>query len=82
MQHPGYQHRALVTVVDDVALDCERSHARTELRTCAAHPRMFSQQLESVDDRVNEAIGGGGAGVPGDIGPDLVEVPSARADSR
>ena len=74
MKNPGDQNVVLMTVVDDVVLDCEGSYARTELRTSAAHPRMFSQPLESVDDRVDELIGGGGAGVLGDVGPDLIEV--------
>ena len=42
-----------MTIVDDVVLDRKGSHARAELRTCAAHPRLFGQQIKSVDDVVN-----------------------------
>ena len=60
MQQPGYQDVALVTVVDDVALDGERSNAFAELRPEATHPGLFGQQFEAVDDNVNESVGGGG----------------------
>jgi hypothetical protein len=74
MKNPGDQNIALLTIVDDVVLDREGSHAWTELRTCTTHPRLFGQQIEAVDDVVNESVGGGRACFLGDVGPDLVEV--------
>ena len=64
----------IVPVIDDVTLDRERSNARSELRPQATHPGLFGEQIESLDDGVNESVGGGGAGVLGDVGPDLLEV--------
>jgi hypothetical protein len=53
--------------IDDVILDGERSYTRSKLRPDATHPRLFGQQFESVDDGVNESVGGGGACVLGDV---------------
>src|SRR4030095_4481507 len=36
--------------------------------------RSMEGQFESFDDGVNEAVGSCGTGVPGDVGPDLLEV--------
>ena len=35
---------------------------------------LLGQQFKPVDDRVNESVGSGGAGVLGDVRPDLLEV--------
>jgi hypothetical protein len=35
---------------------------------------LFDEQLESIEDGVNESIGRRGAGIIGDVGPDLLEV--------
>ena len=64
-----------MSIVDDVIFDGERSYVRAELRSKATHPRLLGHQIESVDDRVNESVGGGGAGVLGEVGSDLLEVP-------
>jgi hypothetical protein len=58
MKNPGDQNvLAFLTIVDDVGLDCEGSHAWTELRTCTAHPRLFGQQIEAVEDLVEVLLG-------------------------
>jgi hypothetical protein len=64
----------VVSIVDDVIFDWERSHTYAELRAETTDPRLFHQEFKPLDDGVNEAIGGGGAGVLGNIGPDRVEV--------
>ncbi len=74
MQDSGYQHFAVVSIVDDVVFDCERSDARAKLRPEPTHPRLLGQQFESLDDGVHESISGCGAGVLGDKGPDLGEI--------
>ena len=74
MKSPGDQNIAFLTIVDNVVLNREGSHATTELRTCTAHPRLYGQQIESVDDVVKESVSGGRAGSLGDVGPDLLEV--------
>jgi hypothetical protein len=75
MKNPGDQNVvAFLTIVDDVVLDCKGSHANAELRTCTAHPRLFGQQIESVDDVVDEPVGRCRSSVFGDVGPDFVEV--------
>lgn len=45
----------------------------------ATHTRLFDEQLESLKDGVNKAIGSGGTGILGDIGPDLLEVLLGKA---
>lgn len=75
MQNSGDQHVPVVSIVDDVTLDHERSHVGAELRSKTTHPRLFGQQIESVDYGVNESVGSGGAGVLCDVRPDLLEVP-------
>src|SRR5262249_24692825 len=71
MKNPGDQNVvAFLAIVDDVVFDCEGSHADTDLRTYTADPRLFGQQLESVEDVVNEPVRSCETGVLGDIGPD------------
>jgi hypothetical protein len=44
MKNPGDQNVvAFLTIVDDIVLGCERSHADPELRTRTARPRVFGQ---------------------------------------
>lgn len=64
-----------MTIVDNVILNGERLNTRSELRPQATHPELFGQRLESINDGVNEPVGGLGAGVLGDVGPDFVEIP-------
>src|SRR5712692_8444037 len=75
MMYSSDQQLVLMAVVDNVTLDRKRSNAGAELRTSTTHPRLLHQQIESVDDGVNESVGGCGAGVLSDVGPDLLEVP-------
>ena len=75
VEHPGDQHFAFVSIVDNVVLDRGGTDAYTERRSDAPLARVFSQQLESADDVVDESIRGGQAGLLGDVGPDLGEVP-------
>jgi hypothetical protein len=76
------QDVSLVSVVDDVALDNERASAPTELEPMATRARLFDEQFESIKDGVCESIGGGGAGILGNVGPDLLEVlPGQTADT-
>ena len=63
MENPCDQNIAFLTIVDDVVLDREGSHAWTKLRTDTAHPRLFGQQIEAVDDVVDESVGSLGTGV-------------------
>ncbi len=65
MENPCDQNIAFLTIVDDVVLDREGSHAWTKLRTYTAHPRLFGQQIEAVDDVVDESVGSLGTGVIG-----------------
>jgi hypothetical protein len=74
MKNPRDQDIAFMAVVDRVALDNERANAFAELRPEAAHPGLFDQPFEAVNYRVDESIRGGGAGVLGDVGLDLLEV--------
>jgi hypothetical protein len=74
MQNSGDQNIVFLTIVDDVVLDREGSYAGAELRTCTAHPRLFGQQIESVDDVVDQSVGGCRTGLLSDLGPGLVEV--------
>jgi hypothetical protein len=74
MKNPGDQNVAFITIVDDVILDRQGSHASAELWTCTAHPRLFGQQIKSSDDVVNESVSGGRAAVLDDLVPDFVEV--------
>jgi len=60
MKYSSDQQLVLVAVVDDVTLHWERPNARAELRTSTTHPRLLHQQIESVDDGVNESVGGCG----------------------
>jgi hypothetical protein len=75
VENSGDQDVSVVSIVDDMVFDGERSYARAQLRSKATHPRLFGQQFESVDDGIDESIRSGRAGVLGDVGPDLVEVP-------
>jgi hypothetical protein len=59
-----------------------RRRPRGGSRSTATHPRLFGQQLESVDDGVNESVCGRWAGVLGDVGPDSSRSRSASADNR
>jgi hypothetical protein len=43
---------------------------------------LFDEQLESIEDGVNESVRAGGAGILGDVGPDLLEVLLGQGDSR
>src|SRR6266851_176817 len=72
MKYSSDQQLVLMAVVDNVTLDRKRSNARAELRTSTTHPRLLHQQIESVDDGVNESVGGCGAGVLSDVGPDQI----------
>ena len=74
MKYSSDQQLVLMAVVDNVTLDRKRSNARAELRTTTTHPRLLYQEIESVDDGVNESVGGCGAAVLSDVGPDLLEV--------
>jgi hypothetical protein len=74
MENSGDQDVSIVSIVDDVALDDERANAFAELGPVATHARLFGQELESIEEGVNESIGGRGAGVLGNVGPDLGEV--------
>jgi hypothetical protein len=74
VENPGDQNVPVVSIVDDVILDGERSNAGAKLRSKATHARLVDEQLESIEDRVNESIGSRGAGILGDVGPDLGEV--------
>lgn len=49
VQNSGDQHVPVVSIVDDVTLDRERSHVGAELRSKTTHPRLLGQQIESVD---------------------------------
>src|SRR5688572_2851706 len=42
------------------------------------HARLVDEQLESTEDGVNESIRGRGAGILGDVGPDLLDVPLGK----
>jgi hypothetical protein len=68
------QDVSIVAIVDDVALDDERANAFAELGPVATHARLFGQELESIEDGVNESIGSHGAGVLGNVQPDLGEI--------
>ena len=70
----GDQDVPFVSIVDDVVLDRERANAFAKLQSEATHPRLFGQQVESVDNGVDQSVGCSGAGVLGDVGPDLVKV--------
>jgi hypothetical protein len=74
MENSGDQEILIVSIVDDVALDDERANAFAELWPIATHARLFDEHIESIEDGINESIGGRGAGILGDIGPDLLEV--------
>ena len=74
VEDSGDQDIPIVSIVDDVVFNGERSDAHAELGSQTTDSRLFGQQLESFDDGVNESIGGSRAGILGDIGPDLVEV--------
>jgi hypothetical protein len=74
VEDSGDQDVPAVSIVDDVAFDCERANAFAELRPEATDPRLIGQQFEPLDDRVNESIGSRGAGILGDVGSDLLEV--------
>lgn len=82
MKNSRDQELLVVPIVDDIALNNERPNAFTELGPIATHARLFDEQVESIEDGVNESIGGCGAGILGDVGPDLLEVLLGRADSR
>jgi hypothetical protein len=79
MENSGNQNVSVVPIVDDVIFDSERSNTRSKLRPEATHPRLFGQQLESVDDGVDESVGGCGTGILGDVGPDFLEVPLGKS---
>ena len=79
MKYSSDRQLVLMAVVDNVTLDRKRSNARAELRTSTTHPRLLHQEIESVDDGVNQSVGGCGAGVLGDVGPDLLEVPLGQS---
>src|SRR5262249_53468987 len=68
------QEILVVPIIDDEALNNDRPNAFTELGTIAADARLFDEQLESIEDGVNESIGGRGAGVVGNVRPYLHEV--------
>ena len=69
-------HLAAVTSVKHANRhECEAPASRAEFRTVATHARMVSQELESLDDFIDEAVSSCGAGVLCDVGVDLVEVP-------
>jgi hypothetical protein len=75
MENSGDQSLvALIAIVDDIILDSKRADTRPELDTCATHSRLLGEQIESLDDVVNESIGGCRTGVLGDVLPDPVEV--------
>ena len=82
MENPGDEDVCVAPIVDDIALNDERAHAFTKLGPMATHARLFDEQLVSIEDGVNESIGGHGAGILGDVGPDLFEVLLGGADSR
>jgi len=79
MENSRNQNIFVVPIVDDVILDGERSNTCSELWPEATHPRLFGQQFKSIDDGVNESVGGCGAGVLGDVGPDVLEVPLGQS---
>jgi hypothetical protein len=74
VENPGDQDVCVVTLVDNVALKDERLNAFAELGPMSTHAGLFDEQLESIEDGVNESIGRRGAGIIGDVGPDLLEV--------
>lgn len=45
-------------IVDDMTLDDERANAFAELRPIATHARLFDEQLESIEDGIDQSIGG------------------------
>jgi hypothetical protein len=51
-----------VPVVDDIALDNDRTNTFAELGPIATDARLFDEQLESIKDGVDESIGGRWAG--------------------
>ena len=75
MENSGDQEIFIVSIVDDVALDDERANAVAELWPVATHARLFDEQLEPIEDGISESIGGHGAGILGDVGPDFIEIP-------
>jgi hypothetical protein len=50
-----------------------------KLRTSTTHPRLLHRQIESVDDSVNESVGGCGASLLSEVGADLLEVPLGQS---
>lgn len=61
-------------IVDDMTLNDERPNAFAELRPIATHARLFDEQLESIEDGIDESIGGFEAGIFRDVGPDVFKV--------
>jgi hypothetical protein len=55
------------------------STVNDRLRSEVTDARLLGQRLESVDNRINESVRRRGAGVLGDVGPDLVEVPLGKS---
>jgi hypothetical protein len=72
------QDVSLVPIVNDIALDDERTNTLAELGPAATHARLFDVKLESVEDSVDEPIGRRRAGILGDVRPDLLEVSSGK----
>jgi hypothetical protein len=74
MENSGNHKTFIVSIIDDVTLADERANAFAELWPVATHARLFDEQLESIEDGVNESVGGRRAGILGNVGPDLFEV--------
>ena len=74
MENSRDQDPFRVAIVDDIALDDERADAVAELRPTATDAGLVAEQLESVEERVDEPIGGRRGRLLGNVEPDLVEV--------
>ena len=65
-----------------MTLNDERPNAFAELRPIATHERLFDEQLESIEDGIDESIGGFEAGIFRDVDQISSRSFSASADSR